>query len=286
MSDDEKPIQELVPKDRQAIAEFISNAGDLIPKEVALLARALPKWPQMRVAGEPVTVEQAKEIIRRTDSFFAYQSGNDHEWVESVSHALRMAPSWRHRESQSEEERLRLVRLEFAYRDRWLEKWGYLHQEYVSNDWLSCSFIGGPHGWVHPNGLIGYRDNVGKWPNCGDLFEEWKTIAATWPFLKLGVTLMSGESCEDEVKPIISFAVAGGQVEVVDPAERDVLAGYLQLAPRDHTSEVEWLITTSPRMREHGIPGAWIEEWAPLAQRLMDEDYITTFGKRLSEVKR
>jgi hypothetical protein len=249
-----------------------------------LLARALPKWPQMRVAGEPVTVEQAKEIIRRTDSFFAYQSGNDGEWIESVSRALRMPPSWRHRESQSEEERLRLCRIEWSYRDRWRKAWGCLDQNYVYNDWLSSSYMGGPHGWVHPSGLIGYLDNVGKWPSCGDLFEEWKLIATTWPFLKLGVTLMSGESCEDEVKPIISFAVADGKVEVVDPAERDVLADYVQLAPRNFNDDVEWTITMSPREREHGIPGAWIEEWAPLAQRLMDEDYITTFGKRLSEV--
>lgn len=28
------------------------------------------KWPQMCVTGEDVTIDQAKDIIRRTDSFF------------------------------------------------------------------------------------------------------------------------------------------------------------------------------------------------------------------------
>ena len=30
----------------------------------------LPKWPQMYTTGLPVAIEQAKEIIRRTDSYF------------------------------------------------------------------------------------------------------------------------------------------------------------------------------------------------------------------------
>jgi hypothetical protein len=41
-----------------------------VKEDVTLLDRGLPKWPQMRVEGVPVTLEQAKEIIRRTDTFF------------------------------------------------------------------------------------------------------------------------------------------------------------------------------------------------------------------------
>ena len=40
----------------------------------------LPKWPQMIVTGKRVTVDQAKEIIFRTDSFLSdasdYSGGN------------------------------------------------------------------------------------------------------------------------------------------------------------------------------------------------------------------
>ncbi len=245
----------------------------------ALLNRALPKWPQMRVAGEPVTVDQAKEIIRRTDNYFLWSGGNDHDWVNAVNRALLMPPLWwaSEKRDQDEKARIELLRVEWEYRERWRQRWDYLHTEYVNNEWLSSCYIGGPHGWIHPNGLIGYVDNVGKWPSCGDIFEEWKLIAATWPFLKLGVTLMSGESCEDETKPIISFAVADGKVEVVDPAERDVLAAWPQLAPRVLEDDVNWMISTVARQREHGVPPQWIEEWAVMAEKLMGDDYRKTF---------
>ncbi len=38
-----------------------------------LLNRNLPKWPQMLVTGDSLTIEQAKEIIRRTDRFFEWK---------------------------------------------------------------------------------------------------------------------------------------------------------------------------------------------------------------------
>lgn len=44
------------------------------------------KWPQMLTTGEKLTVDQAKEIIRRTDDFFSslseFSSGNDHNYRE------------------------------------------------------------------------------------------------------------------------------------------------------------------------------------------------------------
>ena len=41
--------------------------------------KGLPKWPQMRIIGEPVSEELAKEIIIRTDTFFdSMHSSNSH----------------------------------------------------------------------------------------------------------------------------------------------------------------------------------------------------------------
>ena len=49
-----------------------------------LLNLGLPKWPQMMVTGKHVTLEQAKEIIFRTDPFLVdtskYSGGNAHEF--------------------------------------------------------------------------------------------------------------------------------------------------------------------------------------------------------------
>lgn len=49
-----------------------------------LLNLGLPKWPQMIVTGQSVTVDQAKNIILRTDSFltdpYKWSGGNNHKF--------------------------------------------------------------------------------------------------------------------------------------------------------------------------------------------------------------
>ena len=43
--------------------------------------KGLPKWPQMRIIGESVSEELAKEIIIRTDKFFdSMHSSNSHKF--------------------------------------------------------------------------------------------------------------------------------------------------------------------------------------------------------------
>lgn len=47
------------------------------------------KWRQMIVTGTPVTVDQAKEIIRRTDRFiYRGDGGNNHEYNKIVCEML------------------------------------------------------------------------------------------------------------------------------------------------------------------------------------------------------
>ena len=50
-----------------------------------LLSRELPKWPQCIITGERVTLEQADEIIRRTDTFLTFGfGGNDNRFDEAA----------------------------------------------------------------------------------------------------------------------------------------------------------------------------------------------------------
>ena len=53
-------------------------------KTIELKNMRLPKWPHMVVWGTPVTQEQAKDIIFRTDAFLthmsSYAGGNNHAW--------------------------------------------------------------------------------------------------------------------------------------------------------------------------------------------------------------
>ena len=114
-------------------------------------SNGLPKWPQMYTTGKPVTIEQAKEIIRRTDTFIAGWGGNDHDFDERTSAALRIL---RYSDVDCSYDQFD------AYRNEWQRQWGYLQTEYVSNSWISACFIGGPHGWMHPDGQIGFLDNT------------------------------------------------------------------------------------------------------------------------------
>lgn len=65
------------------------NSDDLFSVISALSAGSLPKWPQMIVTGKPVTIDQAKEIIFRTDSFLTssdeFAGGNNREFNEWYS---------------------------------------------------------------------------------------------------------------------------------------------------------------------------------------------------------
>jgi hypothetical protein len=60
------------------------NSDDLFSVISVLSSGSLPKWPQMIVTGKPVTVENAKDIIFRTDSFLTssdeFSGGNNKEF--------------------------------------------------------------------------------------------------------------------------------------------------------------------------------------------------------------
>lgn len=208
----------------------------------------LPKWPQMIVTGMPVTVDQAKEIIRRTDTFFSWPwgAGNDRLYASRVCEALAIPP-----DGQWEEQ------------NTWRDRWEFVSTEYVLNSWIAGSFIGGPHGWCHPDGRIGFVDNVGKWPSVEDVLGDWMVLADTFTFIQAGITLMSGESCEEGVEPLVKFRVSGGKAWVVDLAE-DVHAGRPPAVRRgDRTPTMEEDVQAIVhRYRERGISWEWIEEWA------------------------
>lgn len=213
--------------------------------EKELLSLDLPKWPQMKVTGTPVTREQALEIIRRTDSFFIGHDGNDHAYNKRLRERLGMT---------DDDYTKQLTFQQYEDRDQknqeWLRQWGYVQTDYVHNSWISAAFIFGPYGWCHPNGTISFEDNVGKWPSTTTIFNDWTVLAKEFPFVKAGVTLMSGEESQETV-PVVSFVVHEGQVRVVDPAKEDVHAGHTWVRRGGSIESAAWGLFAPGR--EHGL---------------------------------
>lgn len=207
-----------------------------ISKEEAF-GRGLPKWPQMLVTGDTVTVEQAKDIIFRTDSFmtqfrFSWGGGNDRHFNRSFwesagymamfirnMYVFKSAPNEDFPVDENEmleyralQEAMNSVNEEFE------KEMGFIsNTEYVRNNMVASCYIYGAHGWCNPDGTISYVDNVGKWPSVEEIFNEWSTIAAAFPYLNVYVTLMSGEQCEDNKRPVVTLHVKDGSVSCFEP---------------------------------------------------------------------
>lgn len=239
---------------------------------VDLLKRELPKWPQMLVFGERVKPEVALEVIRRTDTFFTQgYDGNNRDFSERVRRLVRY-PNYDHNADQLEMQ---------ARYEEFQKVWKPVRTEYVTNSWVSCSFIFGPHGWMQPDGRIQYGDNVGKWPSVEEIFDDWRLLAETFPFLRLDAVLMDGEGDsrdeEDnnrELKPVVTFRVRDGEVNLLDPS-----GAYLPFSAFGHSIATVTDVTQrniaasignlfggarfgDGRTNENAIPLATIEEWA------------------------
>ena len=223
-----------------------------------LIDISLPKWPQMIVAGKPVTVEQAKDIIFRTDRFLTefseYSGGNyrkfNKEYRDKAGITSVLPAIIKDRQLRDEiYDELRVI-------------WPDIR--YVLNDWGSSNFIGGPHGWCSPSGKISYRYNVGKWPSVQEIQEDWQEIATAFPYLDLNVTLMSGESCEEDTsQPLVNIRVLGGIATLQDPD----LSVHSKREESDE-SKGDFDIETHS---EIGLPLEWYNEFAAMVKATIEE---------------
>ena len=235
-----------------------------------LLNVGLPKWPQMVVWGESITTEQAYDIIMRTDSFLCdfseYGGGNNREWNKWAKQTLGIAAAMDMLERLYENPADRHQK-QWQLDDRFKALAGIVSTSYVTNDWASSAFIFGPHGWCHPDGTIGFSDNVGKWPSVQDVLEDWHHIAVAFPYLNLTATLMSGESCEEGTVPVVSIRVNNGQAMLSDPV--------LPEEPVEQRNIANSIAGLGSYRREQGLPDEWIilrgTQLAPILDRAFNE---------------
>jgi hypothetical protein len=148
----------------------------------------LIKWPQCVMVGKPVTIEQAKEILSRTDMFFQGFGSNARSFDNAIWDEIGIEHSY-----QIED-----LRAYYKRKYNFAKKHKLIDLEYLYNGYISNCYVGGCHGWCHPNGTIHFRDNIGKWPEWNEIYKECKTLAKAFPFLDMQVYLFNQEhDCED-----------------------------------------------------------------------------------------
>ncbi len=215
--------------------------------------RNLPKWPQLVITGKPVTVEQAKEIIYRTDSFMApyAHGGNNAEWVNWANHVL----------GRYELDNMQDTGLKWRIFSEMSVELGRLELNYLSNDWISSCFVWGPHGWCSPDGVIAHTDNVGKWPSVEEIHNDLKLMVGAFPYLEMTGTLHDKEGCEvdgtdEEIEKskVITFVVKNGKIRFTDEHDKHHFA--VELPRRNFDA-----MNLNDRI-EQGVPDSWIIGWS------------------------
>lgn len=181
----------------------------------------LPKWTQCVINGERITEAQALEIIRRTDGFFFGYDGNNHEFNKKAKEICRR-PDLDDFENPNTGDFSSDYKKYREEKENFEKKWGLISTNYISNDWISCCWVGGYHGWCHPDGTIGFCNNIGKYPDVKDVYEDLCILGKEFPFLNLTCTLTNGEEdfCDTS---LVTMKLENGEVEFVDTIPFDQL---------------------------------------------------------------
>lgn len=213
---------------------------------------ALPKWPALIVKGEPVTVEQAAEVIIRTTEV-GWLSCNDSRLTTAVRAAFGIREG-QHGFPVGEDVRAARERL------------AILDLEHLDNEQILSSWIGGPHGWMSWSGHVGCSNfNIGKWPSVEQVEEEWQAIAEAFPFLRLHAQLLSGETCEDDIRPLVEFVVKDGKVVTIPYPER--MLGQ----PETDDAAMMAILMQPAAIRESGCSIEALKAAIALTERALEE---------------
>lgn len=237
----------------------------VIAAETTLSTAVLPKWPQMIVSGKSVTIDQAKDIIFRTDHFLLdadqYSGGNNrqfNQYYRDISGLTRLQVEATHIDGS------KFIATNWDLQDRIKNQLNVVSTEYVRNDWASSCFVFGPHGWCHPDGTIWFEDNVGKWPSVQEILQDWQELAAAFPYLDLHVSLMSGESSDENTEPVVNIRVENGQAYLTAP---DISVHNKMPDKISRYDQQDFDFSPS---REQGLPNDWYKEFAAKIRAVID----------------
>lgn len=186
----------------------------------------LGKWPLMIVRGKKVSLEQAAEIIIRTDDWLP--SSNDRGWVRIVEECLGISGIL---DTDADD-----IKPWGRHLDLWRckrEEAGCLPVDYLRTTRIASCYIGGPRGWCDWEGNIASRYCIGKWPSVALVANEWSLIAKAFPYLSLRCQLYHADSIYQDtgvdyelmprvgITPVVEFVLSDGHVHTIpSPTDR------------------------------------------------------------------
>ena len=228
----------------------------------------LSKWPKMKLTGIPVSIEQAKDIISRTDEFIVDMSknagGNNKPWNQWANTTLHFSDLI---ELQNSFDTLDQY---YPLKKQIQEKLGLVKTWFVKNDWMSSNYIFGPNGWCSPTGKIAFDDCIGSDPTVKNIYDDFVAIATAFPYLQMTATVY--EEYDDTFENIVTFIIKNGTVIMTD--EHDAHHYDVEF---DKVDVVEKTMKTLPkRSNEQGISNQWVidfgEKFKPIINEFFKKD--------------
>lgn len=196
------------------------------------------KWPALLVSGTPVTEDQAREIIFRTDrlSFFC----NDDKFTDMALESFGV------------------VKGEYGHwiEDDTRETFKILSLNYMDNNRIASAWIGGLHGWMAWDGTVGCNNyNIGKWPCVDEVRDDLVAIATAFPFLDMRVQLLNHEAGEDDANTevTVEFTVKDGIVTMFLPGASTTPLAVAEFGPIDFTMQRAVHITAAEFKKQFGL---------------------------------
>lgn len=229
---------------------------------------ALPRWPQLIITGKSVTIEQAKEIIFRTDPFVTCSDGcmggNDRKFNEAY---IKAAGFDKLENTLIDKDGNERKIFDYPKYEAFLDKVEFIDLQYVYNRFASSAFIYGPAGFCHPDGRIHFTHNVGKSPNVEDVFDDFVKLAKAFPFLDMKAALYSDEECvgfDEGKKFIVGFIIKNGSVEIT--LENLNLEKNITFMSEDEEDAIFNKIMSGDYSAERGLPKEWYSDFSQRIQ--------------------
>lgn len=223
----------------------------------------LPKHPLIAIVGDPVSEADAREIIRRTDSFFAkqerrrghlaYTPNNGIMWTACTARCKRCRDDlvW----ARKVEAAAKMPGGEdVSMFTAWQRANGVFECREFTNSWVSASDV--PGGWCPPDGSMRSIMSGFRWPCRDVLLDDARRIIEQFPGIQFTATVLDTARFPDDPTPVWEIRVDAGSVSTRTPRIGEQMSLMVTSA---------YLEFISPRPLQYiparAIPEAWLDTW-------------------------